>query len=55
MNEKIRTGLVVAAFAACCFGYAWVGAYALLLRWAIADPEQDPVHLLFKRLTRSDR
>ncbi len=50
MREKIRGALIVVAFVACCLDWAWLGAYALIVRWAAANPEEDPIYRFFKRL-----
>jgi hypothetical protein len=54
-KDHIRSCLLLTAFAACCFGDAYVAGVALLVRWAAQDPEQDPVYRFFQRLIAARR
>ena len=51
-RTTIQSILLALAFIACCAEQAAIGAYALIVRWAIADPETDPAYQFFRRFFR---
>jgi len=44
-NGRARSVLLFAAFVSCCFDRALIAAFMLIVRWAVQNPEKDPVYL----------